>query len=762
METFVTGYGRIGEKRELKFALEKYWKKEITLDELEKVSKELRERHFKYQLENGIDAISCNDFSWYDQTLDMIVTLGLEPKQYRDIENSTDRYFAMARGDKSHRAMEMTKWFNTNYHYIVPELSEDLEGKVNIQKIRDYFNEAKAAGVKNPKINIIGPLTFLANAKRSDSNKEAITLFSKILPLYEELLKELSTLDDRVVVQIEEPIFVTDKVKELQFLIKEAYDKLGNISDNLDIFVITYFDYATEAAKILAKTNIKGIGLDFIYDGGKNLEVLKELKENNKILVAGIVDGRNVWRSDIDEKVALLEEISKELPKENIIIAPSCSLLHIPFSLKYEEKMNEEVKSLLSFAYERLEEIRVINKLFRKKELSESEQKFLDSAREAQKRKKESKKVTNQEVQKRMATIDELKHKRTTPFKDRIKLQHEKLKYPPLATTTIGSFPQTSELRKVRRDYKNGVISKEEYENYIKDQIRECVKFQEEIDIDVLVHGEFERNDMVEYFGEQLDGVAFSQNGWVQSYGSRCVKPPLIYGDVSRPKPMTVDWITFAQSLTSRPMKGMLTGPVTILNWSFVRDDQPRSTTCYQIALAIRDEVDDLQKNGIGVIQVDEAAFKEGYPLRSEKRGDYEKYALESFWITTNVAKDETQIHTHMCYSEFNDIIDTIEAMDADVISIETARSGNVLLQVFKARGYEMEIGPGIYDIHSPRIPSKEELIEEIKKRLEVLPPRQLWVNPDCGLKTRNWAEVKPSLKNMVDAAKAVRKELNL
>jgi len=762
IQTWNIGFPRIGEKRELKFALEKYWKGQIDLAELEALSAELRRRHWEYQKEAGIGSIACNDFSLYDQTLDMIATLGLEPERFRSIDDDAERYFAMARGNAECVAMEMTKWFNTNYHYIVPELSDSLEGRVDTSRIEALYAEAKAAGIEKPRINLVGPLTFLANAKRLDSHESPLGLFGKILPLYEELLARLAKLDEEVIIQIEEPIFVTDAVAELGMLIKNAYTALAQVDDRIRLYVVTYFDHAVEAAKILAKTPVAGIGLDFLYDDGRNLEVLDAIAESGKELIAGVIDGRNIWRTDLDARKELLERIALSVERDRIIVSPSCSLLHIPFTLRYEEKLSPEVRSYLAFAVERLEELRLLNALFRGAELSDADAAALEASRSALAERRSNRSVTDAEVRKRMEGLDALKRKREVPFKERILTQHEKFGYKPLATTTIGSFPQTPELRKVRREFKRGEISREEYERYIEDQIRACVEFQERIDLEVLVHGEFERNDMVEYFGEQLSGVAFSENGWVQSYGSRCVKPPLIYGDVSRPEPMTVRWSTFAQSLTKRPMKGMLTGPVTILNWSFVRDDQPRAETCTQIALAIRDEVDDLQKAGIGMIQVDEAAFKEGYPLRAAKRPDYEKFALESFWIATNVAEPETQIHTHMCYSEFNDIIDTIEGMDADVISIETARSGNVLLRIFKERGYEMEIGPGVYDIHSPRVPSVEEMTAQIRALLEVLPARQLWINPDCGLKTRGWPEVEASLEHMVQAVKTVRAEIGV
>ena len=760
MKNWVIGFARIGEQRELKKVLERYWRGETTFDKVVEISNMLKVRHWKYQKDAGVDAISVNDFSYYDQTLDMVEILGLVPDRFKDIEDKIKRYFAMARGDKEHVALEMTKWFNTNYHYIVPELRSGMEFNIDISKIILEYEAAKKEGI-TPKVNIIGPLTFLGNAKRVDDNDlNAITLFNEILPAYVVLFEKLSKLDDKVIVQVDEPILVTDRAVELSLLIKEAYTTLANVANNIDIYVVTYFDHAKEAVAQLVQTPIKGIGLDFIY-GLENCDVIEQIAKSDKKLIAGVVDGRNIWISDIEKRVAFLNEISQTIPKDQIIISTSCSLLHVPYTLKYEEKLDTQIKSWLAFGVEKLDELNLITKLFFEgaKALNSKEALKFAQNREANASRKNSSMIHNKAVQERMKTIDKLKKQRVT-YKERIEVQQERFKLPKLTTTTIGSFPQTQEVRRVRRDFKNGTIDEATYIEKMKEFIKECVEFQESIGLDVLVHGEFERNDMVEYFGEQLKGVAFSQNGWVQSYGSRCVKPPIIYGDVSRPKPMTLFWSTFAQSLTDRPMKGMLTGPVTILNWSFVRDDQPRSETCYQIALAIRDEVDDLQKAGIKIIQVDEAAFKEGYPLRHINRPAYEKFALESFWIATNVAKVDTQIHTHMCYSDFNDIIDTIEAMDADVISIETARSGNTLLKVFKEHSYKKEVGPGVYDIHSPRVPSVEEIKKQIYSLLEVLPASQLWINPDCGLKTRRWEEVKPSLENMVVATKKVRKTL--
>ncbi len=758
--SWVTGFARIGEQRELKKVLESYWKGEVSFDDVESVAKMLRERHWNYQKDAGIGAISVNDFSLYDQVLDMVDMLGLIPNRFADIEDRVKRYFAMARGDADHTAMEMTKWFNTNYHYIVPELGSGMAFKADISKIEREYKEAKALGV-DPKINIIGPLTFLGCARRVDAaDGDALSLYSEVMPAYIALFEAIGTLDERICVQVEEPILCTDRAVELSLLVKDAYERICKAADNLDIYVVTYFDHAKEAVAQLVQTPVKGIGLDFVH-GGSNEEVLDLIGESGKELIAGVIDGRNIWISDIEKRAALLDRIADKVDKEKIAVSTSCSLLHVPYTLKYEKRMDENIRSWLAYGVEKLDELSILTALFFDGADSLDAQQALKYAqnRDANAVRRSSSMVHDPKVKSRMEELESLK-KRRAPYSERIALQHERFGYPPLCTTTIGSFPQTPEVRAVRSDYKNGAITEDEYIEAMKEFIKECVRIQECVGLEVLVHGEFERNDMVEYFGERLAGVAFSENGWVQSYGSRCVKPPIIYGDVSRPEPMTLFWSRYAVSLTDRPMKGMLTGPVTILNWSFVRDDQPRSETCYQIALAIRDEVEDLQNGGIKMIQVDEAAFKEGYPLRKEKRPEYERFALESFWIATGVAEDDTQIHTHMCYSDFNDIIETIEAMDADVISIETARSGNTLLKIFKEYGYEKEVGPGVYDIHSPRIPSVEEMKEQIELLLEVLPARQLWINPDCGLKTRRWEEVIPSLENMVTAAKEVRGKL--
>ncbi len=755
-KNYIVGFPRIGEQRELKRVLEEFWAKKCSFEAVAKVAKELKKRHWAYQRDAGAEFISSNDFSLYDNMLDTSVMLGAVPKRFAHL-SGVELYFAMARGNEKCVAMEMTKWFNTNYHYIVPELSLEESYALNASKIIDEYREAKALGIKT-KINIIGPITYLGLSKRVDRG-DVYELWSKIVPIYEELLKVISTLDDEVVVQIDEPIFAKGLDVKVLSLIKPTYDRLSNIASNIKIAVVTYFEHSNEATKVLVHTPIWALGLDFLH-GDENLNSLDIIAMSGKKLIAGVVDGRNIWRCDIEKTTHLLESISNFVSKENILISSSCSLLHVPFTLKYEENMNKEIKEWLSYALEKLYEISLVSKLFfdGKSSLDEAQREALGSNEKANQNRKNSTLIHDKAVQERVENHKKLQ--REGSAKERLKLQREILRYSDLVTTTIGSFPQTPELRKARSDYKTALVSKESYEKEIKKYIDECVAFQEECGLEILVHGEPERNDMVEYFGEQLSGYGFSQNGWVQSYGSRCVKPPFIYGDISRPKPMTVDWITYAQSKTSRIMKGMLTGPVTILNWSFVRDDMPRGEVSKQIAVALSDEIDDLQNAGIKIIQVDEAAFKEGYPLRDEKIKAYEAWAVRDFKIAVSSAKKETQIHTHMCYSEFNDIINTIEDMDADVISIETARSGNELLKIFKKVGYTKEVGPGVYDIHSPRVPSVEEIVKQIELLLEVLPKEQLWINPDCGLKTRKWEEVKSSLQNMVEAVRIVREKL--
>jgi len=754
-KNYTIGMPRIGEQRELKFALETYWSGKAPFTYVEEIARDLRMRHWNYQQSAGLDLVSTNDFSLYDNMLDTAVMLGAIPERFRAIEDPTVRYFAMARGDSKRVAMEMTKWFNTNYHYIVPELRSDDCYTLDASKILHEYHEAKKAGF-NAKINLIGPVTFLGLSKKIDHG-EPYELFDKILPLYRQLLELIAEMKEDVIVQFDEPILVANPDSAVLSLVKRAYDTLGSVSDTIKIVVATYFEHSNEATAVLVHTPVYALALDFVYGHG-NFDILETIAQSDKKLIVGIIDGRNIWVNDMQKSIDILTQIATFIPKERLVIGTSCSLLHVPFTLRYETEMDAEIRSWLSYAVEKLNEIDLITSLFFNgtEHLSLADKEKFKANIEINLERRESTRIHDKAVLERVATLT--RTEREMVFEERIKIQHEALQYQPLATTTIGSFPQTPEIRKARRDYKNNTIDKASYEAVMKNYIDECVAFQEEAGLEVLVHGEPERNDMVEYFGEQLQGYGFSQNGWVQSYGSRCVKPPFIYGDISRPKSMTIDWITYAQSRTDKIMKGMLTGPVTILNWSFVRDDKPRSEVSKQIAVALSDEVDDLQNAGIKIIQVDEAAFKEGYPLRRENIPEYEAWAVRDFKIAVSKARPETQIHTHMCYSEFNNIIHTIEAMDADVISIETARSGNTLLKIFKKFGYKQEVGPGVYDIHSPRIPSVEEMVAQIYALLEVLPKEQLWINPDCGLKTRKWEEVKPSLKNMVEAVKIVRK----
>ncbi len=748
----ILGFPRIGKNRELKKALESFWNGKCSQQDLESVAKNLRSAHWEQQ--KNLDYVCINDFSFYDNVLDLAYALNAKPQRFKDLEG-LEGYFAMARGHTKGVACEMTKWFNTNYHYVVPELSDTDSYHANIQYIKAQYIEAKELGY-TPKISLIGLFTFFGLSKITQGNPNII--FEKLQIAYVDLINQIADLDKDVVIEFSEPIF-TQGVQNVLF------SRLDNIESTLSTFyntistkgvkaiVSTFFEHSNELTKILLQTNIYGIGLDFIY-GEKNIESLPLIAHSDKILYAGVIDGRNIWVADIESKLKLLETISSIVPKDRVVVSASCSLLHVPFSKDGETKIESEILSWLSFAQEKIEELYVLENVFRG-QFDSKIQDFLEQNKAINTSRRHSHKTHNKTIRQRIAAYNH--QQRSLSFAERIKIQKKQLNLPTLPTTTIGSFPQTSEIRALRLGYKKGEINKAQYEDGIKAYIKDCVKFQEEIGLDVLVHGEPERNDMVEYFGEQLEGFVFSSNAWVQSYGSRCVKPPIIYGDVARPKPMTIEWITYAQSLTKKIMKGMLTGPVTILNWSFVRDDLARSAVCEQIALCIADEIDDLQKAGIQIIQVDEAAFKEGYPLRQENIKEYETWALQCFKSATAIAAPQTQIHTHMCYSEFNDIIKTIEALDADVISIETARSGNELLKVFKEVGYTHEVGPGVYDIHSPRIPSVAELETQIRALLEVLPKEQLWINPDCGLKTRKWEEVKPSLQNIVEAVKKVR-----
>lgn len=749
LKTCVTGYPRIGENRELKRVIEGFWEHTEGLDALTRISKDLRTKHWQDQKANGIDFISSNDFSLYDSMLDMVVLFNAIPERFRHIEDDHQRYFAMARGNGNAVAMEMTKWFNTNYHYIVPELSGNMDLELRPAKVLTEFNEAAQIGIKT-KINLIGPVTFLALSKRVDGSDDPLDLLPLFLPLYVSLLRSISELDDEVYVQFDEPIAVRDPDGTVLECLKTAYETLAHAAPGVRLIVTTYFDHATEAVETLRDVDLFAMGLDLVC-GPENLLALDGL--NGKKLVAGIVDGRNIWKNDYQRSLSTLQALEHSVQPDDIILSTSCSLLHVPYSLTHETVLDPEIRSSMSFAREKLAELSDISEIH-----STGKPERLRANQQSIRDRQCSLRIHDPAVRRRLRSITQ--RVREGSFEERAAIQKSVFKLPPLPTTTIGSFPQTGSLRRLRQDLKRGVITADEYALRIRNHIDSCIEFQEKIGLDVLVHGEPERNDMVQYFGEQLSGFVFTQNGWVQSYGTRCVKPPVIYGDISRNGPMTVDIISYARSRTRKPVKGILTGPVTILNWSFVRDDIERSDVCEQIALVIRDEIEDLQSAGIGIVQVDEAAFKEGYPLRKEKKDKYERWAVKSFQLAVSSARMTTQVHTHMCYSDFTDIVQTLERMDADVLAIETSRSGNRLLKVFNDQGYRNNIGPGVYDIHSPRVPTVYELTDKIRQLLLALPASRVWINPDCGLKTRKWAEVSPSLRNMVTATRAVRREL--
>ncbi|KAF3441434.1 hypothetical protein FNV43_RR15348 [Rhamnella rubrinervis] len=761
MASHIVGYPRMGPKRELKFALESFWDGKSSAEDLQKVAADLRSSIWKQMADAGTKYIPSNTFSYYDQMLDTTALLGAVPPRYgwNGGEIGFSTYFSMARGNASVPAMEMTKWFDTNYHFIVPELGPDVNFSYSSHKAVDEYKEAKALGVDTVPV-LIGPVSYLLlskPAKGVEKNFSLLSLLSKILPVYKEVVSELKAAGASWI-QFDEPTLVLDLDSHKLQAFTDAYAELESTLSGLNVLIETYFaDVPAEAYKTL--TSLKGVtayGFDFVR-GTKTLDLIKGEFPKGKYLFAGVVDGRNIWANDLATSVSTLQALEGVVGKDKLVVSTSCSLLHTAVDLVNEPKLDKEIKSWLAFAAQKIVEVNALAKAL----VGQKDEAFFAANATAQASRKSSPRVTNEAVQKAASALKGSDHRRATNVSARLDAQQKKLNLPVLPTTTIGSFPQTIELRRVRREYKAKKITEDDYVKAIKEEISKVVKLQEELDIDVLVHGEPERNDMVEYFGEQLSGFAFSANGWVQSYGSRCVKPPIIYGDVSRPKAMTVFWSSAAQSMTKRPMKGMLTGPVTILNWSFVRNDQPRSETCYQIALAIKDEVEDLEKAGINVIQIDEAALREGLPLRKSEHADYLHWAVHSFRITNVGVQDTTQIHTHMCYSNFNDIIHSIIDMDADVITIENSRSDEKLLSVFREGvKYGAGIGPGVYDIHSPRIPSTEEIADRINKMLAVLETNILWVNPDCGLKTRKYSEVKPALNNMVAAAKQLRTQL--
>jgi 5-methyltetrahydropteroyltriglutamate--homocysteine methyltransferase len=753
------GFPRIGAKRELKFALESYWKGEFSLGELKALGAQLRERHWTNQ--TGLGFAAVGDFAFYDQVLDMSFTLGNLPERVQGFHGDTlDNYFRVARGRSAkgaedHAACcggvaagEMTKWFDTNYHYIVPEFSAGTEFKLDASRLLEQLGEAKAQGVKAKPV-IIGPVTYLAIGKAKDDS-DKLALLPRLLPVYAELLATLAAQGVEWV-QIDEPILVTELSAEWQQAYVTAYQALAN--SKVKLLLATYFGQLLDNLSLAVKLPVQGLHLDAINARAEVDAVIAQLPQD-RVLSLGVINGRNIWKTDLNSVLDWLEPVAKQLG-ERLWIAPSCSLLHVPVDLASEQKLDAEVRSWLAFALQKLGELKVLATALNDGRDAVKAELAANGAAIAARR--ASPRVNNPAVKAALAKINPALGQRKNAYPARADKQAALLNLPAYPTTTIGSFPQTGTIRHARSQFKSGALDEAGYKVAMRAEIERSVREQEALGLDVLVHGEAERNDMVEYFGEQLDGYAFSQFGWVQSYGSRCVKPPILFGDISRPKAMTVEWIKYAQSLTSKPMKGMLTGPVTILNWSFVRDDQPRSVSCYQLALAIREEVLDLEKAGVRVIQIDEAALREGLPLRKSQWGEYLDWAVTSFRITANGVDDETQIHTHMCYSEFNDIISSIADMDADVITIETSRSDMELLDAFDNFNYPNEIGPGVYDIHSPNIPTEEHIVQLMKKAAERIPAQRLWVNPDCGLKTRQWEEVIPALTNMVAAAKKLR-----
>ncbi|HZW12480.1 MAG TPA: 5-methyltetrahydropteroyltriglutamate--homocysteine S-methyltransferase [Noviherbaspirillum sp.] len=749
----ILGFPRIGVRRELKSALESFWRGESDEVSLQEIGRQLRERHWTAQSGAGMDSVTVGDFAWYDHVLNTLALLGAIPTRFkldaRDL--SLSDYFTMARGSASHFAMEMTKWFDTNYHYLVPEWTADVRFDGGIDWLFDDVAHAQACGHR-PKVVLVGPLTLLYLGKIKSGLEHKLDLLPHVVEGYRNVL---SRLRDAGVewVQIDEPILALELATAWRHAFTPVYAALAEVSPR--ILLATYFDDVREHADLLRKLPVAGIHLDLVRGAGQLPSFLNDWPQG-RVLSAGIVDGRNIWRTDLDSALSLLTPLHRSLA-DDLWLAPSCSLLHVPVDLAQENRLDEELKSWLAFSVQKLEELATLKRALNEGE--QSVQQDLQTARAAFHTRRSSKRIHNALVQKRMATVTEADARRTSPFKDRIEAQRARWNLPLFPTTTIGSFPQTAEIRQVRAAFKRGDLSHLDYLDKMRAEIRLMVQKQEEIGLDVLVHGEPERNDMVEYFGEQLWGYAFTANGWVQSYGSRCVKPPIIYGDVYRAEPMTVGWSQFAQSLTQKPMKGMLTGPVTMLQWSFVRDDQPRATTALQIALALRDEVCDLERAGIGMIQIDEPAFREGLPLKERQWSDYLDWAVRAFRVCSSGVADDTQIHTHMCYSEFNDILPWIAAMDADVITIETSRSDMELLEGFGEFAYPNDIGPGVYDIHSPRTPRVEEMVRLLRKAREVIPIKQLWVNPDCGLKTRGWDETYEALANMVLAARTLRQQ---
>ncbi|MCM1220874.1 MAG: 5-methyltetrahydropteroyltriglutamate--homocysteine S-methyltransferase [Lachnospiraceae bacterium] len=755
MKTSIIGYPRIGSLRELKFASEKYFRGEISASELRETAKNLRFANLGIQRESGLDFIPSNDFSFYDGLLDTAVLLNAVPERYRNLNLSElDTYFVMARGYQSEngdvKALAMKKWFNTNYHYMVTEIDDSTEISLSGNKPFELFAEALENGVKTKPV-IIGAYTFLKLA-RYTGNKTAVDFAEDVAESYVDILKKFADIGAEWV-QFDEPCLVMDMTAEDKDFFVSLYKKILSEKSGIKVLVQTYFGDVRDCYSEICGLDFDGIGLDFV-EGKKSLELVQANGfPTDKVLFAGVVNGKNIWKNNYANTLRIISELQNKCSE--IVINTSCSLLHVPYTLRNETKLSENYKKHFAYAEEKLTEIAELKKILSSDIPLETEEYKRNSRIFT-----EARICANYDVQNKIQALSDADFVRLPEFKEREEIQKKRLNLPVFPTTTIGSFPQTAEVRTVRSSFRKGEISEEQYDSYMKEKISECVKLQEEIGLDVLVHGEFERNDMVEYFGECLDGYIFTEKAWVQSYGTRCVKPPVVWGDISRAKPMTVKWSAYAQSLTDKLMKGMLTGPVTILNWSFPREDISLKESAYQIALAIREEVLDLEANGISVIQVDEAALREKLPLRkSDWKSDYLDWAIPAFRLVHSSVKPETQIHTHMCYSEFSDIIREIDDMDADVITFEASRSDLTILDVLKENNFRTEVGPGVYDIHSPRIPSVEEIKDALRKMLGRIPAEKLWVNPDCGLKTRGNKETVPSLENLVNAAKEIRNE---
>ncbi|MDQ7041644.1 MAG: 5-methyltetrahydropteroyltriglutamate--homocysteine S-methyltransferase [Rhodothermus sp.] len=763
------GFPRIGPNRELKWAVEGYWAGRISEDELLATARQLRARHWQWQQEAGLDQIPSNDFSLYDHVLDTIALVGAVPERFGWQGEVVDltTYFAMARGvqEKDLEAhgleragvppLEMTKWFDTNYHYLVPEFHPEQTFRLATTKPIDEYLEAKTLGIETRPV-LLGPVSFLLLGKPATDHFDPLSLLDRLLPVYAEVLRRLKVAGARYV-QMDEPCLVLDLPPTVHRAYQQAYTALSR-PEHPALVLTTYFGSLEENLLPTLKLPVAAIHLDLVRAPEQLEPALAHFPEDC-ILSLGLIDGRNVWRADLEAAASVLRRAIDALGQERVWIAPSCSLLHVPIDLATETNLDPEIRPWLAFARQKLEELATLKRLVNEGESVVRDR--LEAARKARSERLTSPRRIDPAVRQRLAHLSPDMARRKRPFAERYALQQERLNLPLLPTTTIGSFPQTDTLRKKRAALRRGALSRKAYEQFLEATIAETIARQEAIGLDVLVHGEPERTDMVEYFAEQLQGFLVTRNGWVQSYGTRCVRPPILYGDVARRGPMTVRWITYAQRCTSRPVKGILTGPVTILQWSFVRDDQPRADTCRQLALALRDEVADLEAAGIAIIQIDEPALREGLPLRRRDWPAYLDWAVECFRLTASVVRDETQIHTHMCYADFEDILEAIVALDADVISIEAARSGMSLLEAFRRFQYPNAVGPGVYDIHSPRVPSVEEIEALLERALAVIPAERLWVNPDCGLKTRRWEEAEPALRHMVEAAHRLRARLS-